>query len=230
MLNNSDDDYITNMAMSLLLNNYISRKINSMRNFDNTENKGGILNGEFIKKHLERETELEDKIFELEERIKRQDKIFELNERTNSLIKNSINNIDTNSDLYYSKNSIYYSILQGMAPYMSISMNPDNDISVSINDCPINDMMAKCLKALIFEYSDQIKSNVNAWIGNSNYEVITSANPRVYESTFDYDGINSKAIAVKTSENSIVTKSTYIDPIDYSYASIHKIDTCSNNA
>ena len=63
MLNDADDDYLTSMAIGLFVSNRISKKIRNM------ENKGGVLNGEFIKKHLERETELEDKIFELEERI-----------------------------------------------------------------------------------------------------------------------------------------------------------------
>ena len=64
MLNNADDDYLTSVAISLLLSNRISKK------FINMENKGGVLNGEFIKKHLERETELEDKVFELENQLK----------------------------------------------------------------------------------------------------------------------------------------------------------------
>lgn len=64
MLNNVDDDYLTSVAISILLSNRISKK------FRNMENKGGVLNGEFIKKHLERETELEDKVFELENQLK----------------------------------------------------------------------------------------------------------------------------------------------------------------
>lgn len=64
MLNNADDDYLTSMAIGLFVSNRISKK------FRNMENKGGVLNGEFIKKHLERETELEDKIFELENKIR----------------------------------------------------------------------------------------------------------------------------------------------------------------
>ena len=64
MLNNADDDYLTSMAIGLFVSNRISKKIRNM------ENKGGVLNGEFIKKHLEKETELENKIFELENKIK----------------------------------------------------------------------------------------------------------------------------------------------------------------
>lgn len=64
MLNNIDDDYITSMAMGLFVSNRINKK------FRNMENEGGILNGEFIKNHLKRETELEDKIFELENKIR----------------------------------------------------------------------------------------------------------------------------------------------------------------
>lgn len=64
MLNNADDDYLTSMTIGLFVSNRISKK------FRNMENKGGVLNGDFIKKHLERETELEDKIFELENKIR----------------------------------------------------------------------------------------------------------------------------------------------------------------
>ena len=64
MLNNADDDYLTSMTIGLFVSNRISKK------FRNMENKGGVLNGEFIKKHLERETKLEDKIFELENQLK----------------------------------------------------------------------------------------------------------------------------------------------------------------
>lgn len=49
---------------------------------DNIE--GGILNKDFIKKHLQRETELEDKVFELENRIK------ELKEFKTKALKESI--------------------------------------------------------------------------------------------------------------------------------------------
>ena len=64
MLNNIEDDYVTSIAMSLYFDNRINKK------FRNMENKGGVLNGEFIKNHLKKETELEDKIFELEKKIK----------------------------------------------------------------------------------------------------------------------------------------------------------------
>ena len=49
---------------------------------DNIE--GGILNKDFIKKHLQRETELEDKVFELENKIK------ELKEFKTKALKGSI--------------------------------------------------------------------------------------------------------------------------------------------
>ena len=49
---------------------------------DNIE--GGILNKDFIKKHLQRETELEDKVFELENKIK------ELKEFKTKALKESI--------------------------------------------------------------------------------------------------------------------------------------------
>ena len=64
MLNNIDDDYITSMAIGIFVSNRINKK------FRNMENEGGILNGEFIKNHLKKETELEDKIFELENKIR----------------------------------------------------------------------------------------------------------------------------------------------------------------
>lgn len=64
MLNNIDDDYVTSIAMSIYFNNRINKKSVNM------ENEGGILNGEFIKNHLKKETELEDKIFELENKIR----------------------------------------------------------------------------------------------------------------------------------------------------------------
>lgn len=136
-LNNNDDDYITSMAMSMLLNDRITKKIRSM------ESKGGVLNGEFIKKHLERETELEEKIFELEERIKNiSSKTFEGN---------------TNPETYYSKDSIYYIILQGMIPYMSISMSLEEGMRVNVDDCTISGQLAKCLESLRREYSEQIE-------------------------------------------------------------------------
>lgn len=137
MLNNVDDDYLTSMAIGLFVSNRISKK------FRNMENKGGVLNGEFIKKHLERETELEDKIFELEERIKS--------------ISSKTSRGDTNPETYYSKDSIYYTILQGMIPYMSISFSDKEGMRVTVDDCLINDRLAKYLESLIKEYSEQIE-------------------------------------------------------------------------
>ena len=134
MLNNADDDYLTSMTIGLFVNNRISKK------FRNMENKGGLLNGEFIKKHLERETELEDKIFELEERI-----------------KNITSKSDINPESYYSKDSIYYTILQGMIPYMSISFSHEYGIIVTVDDCYINAHLAKYLESLKKEYSEQIE-------------------------------------------------------------------------
>ncbi len=137
MLSNADDDYLTSMAIGLFLSNRKSK------NFRNMENKGGVLNGDFIKKHLERETQLEDKIFELEERIK-------------SITKTPEG--DTNPETYYSKDSIYYTILQGMIPYMSISLSHEDEvIRVTVDDCPINDRLAKYLESLRREYSEQIE-------------------------------------------------------------------------
>jgi len=137
MLNNADDDYLTSMAIDLFLSNRISKK------FINMENQGGILNGEFIKKHLERETELEDKIFELEERIKN--------------ISSKTSGGDTNSDAYYSKDSVYYTILQGMIPYMSISFSHEDEvIRVNVDNCPINGHLAKYLESLRKAYSELI--------------------------------------------------------------------------
>ena len=138
MLNDADDDYLTSMAIGLFVSNRISKKIRNM------ENKGGVLNGEFIKKHLERETELEDKIFELEERIKS--------------ISSKKSEGDTNPEAYYSKDSVYYTILQGMIPYMSISLSHEDEVMrVNINDCPINGHLAKYLESLRREYSEQIE-------------------------------------------------------------------------
>ena len=137
MLNNADDDYLTSMTIGLFVNNRISKK------FINMENKGGVLNGEFIKKHLERETELEDKIFELEERIK------------NILSKISEGNINPQS--YYSKDSIYYTILQGMIPYMSISFSHEDGIIVTVDGCYIDGHLAKYLESLRKEYSEQFE-------------------------------------------------------------------------
>jgi hypothetical protein len=135
MLNNADDDYLTSMAIGLFVSNRKSKK------FRNMENKGGVLNGDFIKKHLERETQLEDKIFELEERIKNITKTTEG---------------DTNPEAYYSKDSVYYTILQGMIPYMSISLSHEDEvIRVTVDDCPINDRLAKYLESLRREYSEQ---------------------------------------------------------------------------
>jgi hypothetical protein len=137
MLNNADDDYLTSMAIGLFVSNRISKKIRNM------ENKGGVLNGEFIKKHLERETELEDKIFELEERIKN--------------ISSKTSEGDTNPEAYYSKDSVYYTILQGMIPYMSISFSHgDEEIRVNVDNCPINGHLAKYLESLRNAYSELI--------------------------------------------------------------------------
>ena len=138
MLNTVNDDYLTSMAISLFVSNRISKKIRNM------ENKGGVLNGEFIKKHLERETELEDKIFELEERIK-------------SISSRTFGD-DTNPEAYYSKDSVYYTILQGMIPYMSISLSHEDGVMrVNVDDCPINGQLAKYLDSLRREYSEQIE-------------------------------------------------------------------------
>lgn len=138
MLNNADDDYLTSMAIGLFVSNRISKK------FRNMENKGGVLNGDFIKKHLERETELEDKIFELEERIKS--------------ISSKTSGGDINPEAYYSKDSVYYTILQGMIPYMSISLSHEDEvIRVNVDDCPINGHLAKYLESLRREYSEQIE-------------------------------------------------------------------------
>ena len=136
MLNNADDDYLTSMAIGLFVSDRISKK------FINMENKGGVLNGEFIKKHLERETQLEDRIFELEERIK-------------NITKTSDG--ETNPEAYYSKESVYYTILQGMIPYMSISLSHEDGIRVTVDDCPINERLAKYLESLRREYSEQIE-------------------------------------------------------------------------
>ena len=138
MLNDADDDYLTSMAIGLFVSNRISKKIRNM------ENKGGVLNGEFIKKHLERETELEDKIFELEERIKN--------------ISSKTFGDDTNPEAYYSKDSVYYTILQGMIPYMSISLSHEDEVMrVNVDDCPINGHLAKYLESLRKEYSEQFE-------------------------------------------------------------------------
>lgn len=138
MLNNVDDDYLTSMAIGLFVSNRISKR------FRNMENKGGVLNGEFIKQHLKRETELEDKIFELEERIKS--------------ISSKKSKGDINPEAYYSKDSVYYIILQGMIPYMSISLSyEDNVMRVNVDDCPINGHLAKYLESLRREYSEQIE-------------------------------------------------------------------------
>ena len=59
MLNNIDDDYITSIAIGLFIGLFEDNCIN--KKFRNMENEGGILNGEFIKNHLKRETELEEK-------------------------------------------------------------------------------------------------------------------------------------------------------------------------
>lgn len=136
MLNNVDDDYITSMTMSLYFNNRINKK------FVNMETKGGVLNGEFIKKHLERESELEDKIFELEKRIKN----MEL-----------INTEESENPDYYSKNSVYYTILQGMIPHMSISFSHEDGIRVNVDDCYIDANLAKYLESLGREYSERIE-------------------------------------------------------------------------
>lgn len=170
MLNDVDDDYLTSMAISLFVSNRISKK------FKNMKNKGGVLNGEFIKKHLERETELEDKIFELEERIK------------NILSKTSEG--DTNSEAYYSKDSVYYTILQGMIPYMSISLSHEDEVMrVNVDNCPINGHLAKYLESLRREYSKQIEKT--PW---SLPVFNTSNSPFILN--FDYfDTANSKVAA-----------------------------------
>lgn len=79
MLNNIDDDYVTSIAMSLFINNRINKKSVNM------ENEGGILNGEFIKNHLKKETELEDKIFELENKIRALQDITNNNDNINDI-------------------------------------------------------------------------------------------------------------------------------------------------
>ncbi len=161
MLNDADDDYLTSMAIGLFVSNSISKK------FRNMENKGGVLNGEFIKKHLERETELEDKIFELEERIKN--------------ISSRTSKGDTNTETYYSKDSVYYTILQGMIPHMSISLSHEDEvIKVNVDDCPINGHLAKYLESLVREYSEQVEktpwdtsvfnTNKNLFILKTDYE------------------------------------------------------------
>ena len=140
MLNNNDDDYLTSIAMAMFLNDRINRKIRSM------ESKGGVLNGEFIKKHLERETELEEKIFELEERIKN--------------ISSKKSEGDINPETYYSKDSIYYTILQGMIPRMSISYDNSEGFMLSVDNCYIDGHLAKYLESLKREYSEQIEKTL----------------------------------------------------------------------
>jgi hypothetical protein len=169
MLNNVDDDYLTSMAIGLFVSNRISKKIKNM------ENKGGVLNGEFIKKHLERETELEDKIFELEERIK--------------YISSKTSEGDTNSEVYYSKNSIYYAILQGMIPYMSISVSDKDEIRVTIDDCYIDGHFAKYLESLRREYSEQIEKT--SW-GMPVFN--TASSPYILKADY-FDEANSKVTA-----------------------------------
>jgi len=168
MLNNADDDYITSMAIGLFINNRISKK------FRNMENKGGVLNSEFIKKHLERESELEDKIFELEERIK-------------SITKTPEGGI--NPETYYSKDSVYYTILQGMIPYMSISFSHEEEFKVTVDDCPINGRLAKYLESLRREYSEQIE---NASWGLPVFN--TSKSPFILKADYG-DKANSKVTA-----------------------------------
>ena len=170
MLNNADDDYLTSMAIGLFVSNRISKKIRNM------ENKGGVLNGEFIKKHLERETELEDKIFELEERIKS--------------ISSKKSEGDTNPEAYYSKDSVYYTILQGMIPYMSISLSHEDEVMrVNINDCPINGHLAKYLESLRREYSEQIEKT--PW-GMPVFNTVSS--PYILKADY-FDEANSKVTA-----------------------------------
>lgn len=170
MLNNADDDYLTSMAIGLFVNNCISKKIRNM------ENKGGVLNGEFIKKHLERETELEDKIFELEERIK-------------SISSRTFGD-DTNPEAYYSKDSVYYTILQGMIPYMSISLSHEDEVMrVNVNDCPINGQLAKYLDSLRREYSEQIEKT--PW-GMPVFNIASS--PYILKADY-FDEANSKVTA-----------------------------------
>ena len=169
MLNNADDDYLTSMAIGLFVSNRISKK------FRNMENKGGVLNGEFIKKHLERETELEDKIFELEERIK-------------SITKTPEGGI--NPETYYSKDSVYYTILQGMIPYMSISLSHEDEVMrVNVDDCPINGHLAKYLESLRREYSEQIEKT--PW-GMPVFN--TASSPYILKADY-FDEANSKVTA-----------------------------------
>lgn len=169
MLNDVDDDYLTSMAICLFVSNRISKKIRNM------ENKGGVLNGEFIKKHLERETELEDKIFELEKRIKS--------------ISSKKSEGDTNPESYYSKDSVYYSILQGMIPYMSISLSNEEEWRVNIDDCPINGRLAKYLESLRREYSEQIEKT--PW-GMPAFN--TASSPYILKADY-FDEANSKVTA-----------------------------------
>ena len=170
MLNDADDDYLTSMAIGLFVSNRISKKIRNM------ENKGGVLNGEFIKKHLERETELEDKIFELEERIKN--------------ISSKTFGDDTNPEAYYSKDSVYYTILQGMIPYMSISLSHEDEvIKVNVDDCPINGHLAKYLESLRREYSEQIEKT--PW-GMPVFN--TASSPYILKADY-FDEANSKVTA-----------------------------------
>ena len=170
MLNNADDDYLTSMAIGLFVSNRISKK------FRNMENKGGVLNGDFIKKHLERETELEDKIFELEERIKS--------------ISSKTSGGDINPEAYYSKDSVYYTILQGMIPYMSISLSHEDEvIRVNVDDCPINGRLAKYLESLRREYSEQIEKT--PW-GMPVFN--TASSPYILKADY-FDEANSKVTA-----------------------------------
>ena len=132
MLNNDNDDYLTSMAMDMFLSDRINRKIRSM------ESKGGVLNGEFIKKHLERETELEEKIYALEEQIK------------------SMKNVTHNDPKgYYSKDSVYYSILMGMVPHMSISFDNSEGFMLSVDNCYIDNHLAKYIDELRKEYEHE---------------------------------------------------------------------------
>ena len=169
MLNNADD-YLTSMAICLFVNNHISKE------FRNMENKGGVLNGEFIKKHLERETELEDKIFELEERIK-------------SISSRTFGD-DTNPEAYYSKDSVYYTILQGMIPYMSISLSHEDEVMrVNVNDCPIDGHLAKYLESLRKAYSElTVETPWGMPVFN------TSKNPYILKADYG-DEANSKVTA-----------------------------------
>ena len=133
---------------------------------DNIE--GGILNKDFIKKHLQRETELEDKVFELENKIK------ELKEFKTKALKESIGVDDIGARL-----------LTKIAMRMQINLEHNldsaswriNTPTLSVDDILVDYEEIEYLRSLV---EPQLESKISTKIAN----IVPSSN--TYADNFKY--------------------------------------------